>query len=272
MKKTEKGFSLVEILVVLTILGITAMIAVGLSDTDQDQECFEQTETLLKQIKEAILGQPATCRCGTRWFSGYVADMGELPELLGERMQPVGLWTNQLDAYGKENLPEWNRDDSGSRIWAGWNGPYIRLRTDTLRDGWDHLIVFRDYTTHPQDVAEGDMVIKSLGANGIEDDTDTGFDQDVQIIVRHNEYAGTVAGRAAGDVTAIMIFYPEKGVIQQSRIELPDPNSRYFRFEKTAGNGKDIPFGIRSIRVAGAGGSIYIFAAEPTVNWVGTIK
>jgi prepilin-type N-terminal cleavage/methylation domain-containing protein len=268
------GFTIIEILVVLAILGIMASLAAGVSSANRNQACYEGTVAVMEEIKNAILGTPRARITGAPRYSGYVTDMGELPELLGAYSQPVGLWTDRLGRFGKQNLPGWNYGQA-NRIWAGWNGPYIDAPTGVLIDGWGHPVIFKDSKTHPAQVHAGNLMIKSLGANGIESSTDTGFDEDMEIVVRRNEYAGVVAGYAGRDVSAVIIYYPEKGHGRSAEAVLDADG--YFRFEKGAGGRSDIPdipFGIRSIGAAGVTGGerIYVFSVEPTANWVGTLQ
>jgi hypothetical protein len=115
-------------------------------------------------------------------------------------------------------------------------------------------------------------MVKSLGANGIESGTDTGFDEDIEIVVRRSEYTGAVAGYAGRDVTGVTLYYPDRGRIQSTEAGLDA--DRYFRFEKGASGDRDIPFGIRSIGAAGGSGGdrVYVFSVAPGANWVGTLQ
>jgi len=112
------GFTLLEILVVLTITAFLVLIVSGIPQTikDRDPKSFESTIESMEQIRNAILGSSDAHVEGEHRFSGYVTDMGELPELLGGYSQPVGLWTNMLKKYGTENLPAWGYTGEISRI------------------------------------------------------------------------------------------------------------------------------------------------------------
>ena len=271
-----EGFTLLEILVVLTIVAFLALAVSGIPRAvkDRDPECFESTIESMEQIRSAILGSSGSYIEGERRFSGYVTDLGELPELLGGYSQPVGLWTDMLKKYGTENLPEWGYTGEISRTWMGWNGPYIECPSGILTDGWGYPVHFERF-----DLKEGkekidpdgaNVKIKSYGANGTEDEEDTGYDEDIEIKIYYNEYMGAVAGYAGRDVTDVKIYYPERGV-EKFQVATPD-SDRYFRFEKEAAGNRDIPFGIRSIKVTKGSGKIYIFTVEPTINWVGTLE
>lgn len=269
-----EGFTLLEVLVVLGIVALLVFVVSGIPQAvrDRDSGCFDMTIESMEQIRNAILGNSGAHIEGEHRFSGYVTDMGELPELLGEYLQPAGLWTDRLDEYGRDNLPGWQYTGDESRIWMGWNGPYIEAPRSVLMDGWGHPLIFKDSTTHPSEVDEGSMVIKSLGANGTKCDTDTGYDEDIELVIRRAQYVGAVAGYAGRDVTNVKIYYPERGV--EKFQDAAWDSDRYFRFEKGACGNDDIPFGIRSIVVAGGEqpDRKYIFSVEPTGNWIGTLE
>jgi prepilin-type N-terminal cleavage/methylation domain-containing protein len=265
------GFTLIEVLVVFAILGVMASLAAGIASVNRDQTAFEETIVTLEEVKTAILGNPDVHINGAHRFSGYVTDMGELPELLGTYRQPVGLWTDRLRLYGKANLPGWVHTGA-SRIWVGWNGPYMKVSTGVLTDGWGNPLIFKDADTHPATVHAGNMIVKSPGANGVESGTDKGFDEDIEILIRYNQYTGAVAGYAGGDVTTVTLHYPQKGMAASEEAQLDADG--YFRFEQGASGDRDIVFGIRSITASGGpeDDRVYVFSVAPTANWVGTLR
>ena len=171
MKNKSSGFSLIEILVVISIM---ALLAIYLADRIGElipEDKFYKTCYLMEDIKEAIIGKPGLYCNGVQQFTGYVSDMGNLPNLYyfgagkwqkvtradfgvleaesgegglaesilnGERPQPMALWT----AVVGNHLPEWTYNEN-ARLWSGWRGPYIDCpRKDALRDAWDNKFIF----------------------------------------------------------------------------------------------------------------------------------
>ncbi|MFW5693484.1 MAG: type II secretion system protein, partial [Thermoguttaceae bacterium] len=84
--------TLVELLVVLTILAILSAVAVFSTETVVRQGRFEATQRTLRAVEEAVLGPEAfRAEDGNLSTSGFVADIGRLPVDLAELWSPGGL-------------------------------------------------------------------------------------------------------------------------------------------------------------------------------------
>ena len=266
-----KGFTLIEVLVVLIIMGFFLAMMPRLFTGHDAQERFDETRQRMLEIKKALLGSPGAYVNGQRQFGGYIADMGSLPGLNRDG-QPESLWN-------KGSLIPWEYRKN-SKIWMGWRGPYIEETLDNvLKDGWGNPFKFIKGLSAAEDLEDGDMKIKSLGADGKEGGLE--YDQDIEFVIRETEYMGAVAGQIgfgegnAGNVE-VKIFYPSSGIETSEVIEGVDEEG-CFRFEKGAtGLGEadlNIPSGVRRIVVSAAGlRKELIFCVEPTGNWLGTIR
>ncbi|MBW2020520.1 MAG: type II secretion system protein GspG [Deltaproteobacteria bacterium] len=283
------GFTLLELVVVLTIIGFLVMIMTGVYSGEDDQKRFEQTREQMEEIRKALLGSDGTYASGQRRFAGYIADMGGLPALVdvlgtpGDTSddQPEGLW----DQGG---LPDWEHK-AASRTWMGWRGAYIEAPPgNVLKDGWGNPLVFS--------VANGDMTIKSYGADGAEDTGgETGFDEDITLIINNTEYLAPVAGRVTGFAPGneanirVLLYIASDGSEVALTMDVGVPSDGYFRFEprdpaepdpEPAGSGRkyaSIPTGIRSIYAFDvtsppASPSPMVFTVESTGNWIGEIE
>ncbi|MDR2364535.1 MAG: prepilin-type N-terminal cleavage/methylation domain-containing protein [Zoogloeaceae bacterium] len=84
MKKPARGFTLVELLVVVAVLAATALAAFGLMTEDRAQVRMDDTRTRLTILRQAIIGLETPAYGGAMRLSGFVADNGKLPSSLDE--------------------------------------------------------------------------------------------------------------------------------------------------------------------------------------------
>lgn len=276
--QSKSAFTLMEVLVVLGIIGMIALIAVNITPSSvRDQASYEATVEIMDRIEQALLGVPPTHLEGERRYMGYIADMGELPELLGENNQPGGLWTNLLvSLYGTEkDLPLWQYTGDTTRIWVGWHGPYLEAPTGALRDGWGNALVFErfDISDEGTEVSspEGrNLRFKSLGSDGTlqdPEDTGTGYEADIERVIRAQDYLGSLAGYKDRDILSVEVYYPSKGELK-SVILNPEDDDNYF----CTGSSLFLPMGTRSLRTTGESEKTILFSLEPTANFLGTIR
>lgn len=81
------GFTLIEMTVVLLLITLMASVAVRETAELGFQTRYEQTKDRLEMIRQAILGNPRQIINGQQAVSGFVADMGRLPDNLRELLQ-----------------------------------------------------------------------------------------------------------------------------------------------------------------------------------------
>ncbi|MEO0080555.1 MAG: prepilin-type N-terminal cleavage/methylation domain-containing protein [candidate division WOR-3 bacterium] len=116
--RREEGFTLMELLVVLLIIGVLSTVALRTIDATRDRALFDQTTREMKELVQAITGNPDLVANGRRVDFGFYGDMGRMPLELRELV---------------ENTTGSNR----------WHGPYLRrpFTSDTagfLYDAWGH--------------------------------------------------------------------------------------------------------------------------------------
>ena len=282
------GFSLLELAVVLSIIGFLAMIASPVWLNKSDQMRYEKTVEQIAAVRTALLGNAPVYLNGIRQFSGYVHDMGGLPvleDVLGTTGdtrddQPSALW----DQGG---LPDWQYDHA-SRLYAGWHGPYVEAPSNgVLKDGWGNPLVFS--------VTDNDLTIESFGADGTDDTgTEVGYDEDVVLVVREEEYRTAVAGRVGDDTVAagnirVVLFATANGIVTSCKIDTGLPTDKYFRFDvrdessepvsEEPGSGRKymaVPAGMCSIYAYGTGNqparpAPEVLSLEPGGHWIGDI-
>ena len=82
-KTSRRGFTLVELLIVLLILAIMTTVAIQATSGLVDQARYETTQRNLQNIQDAIIG-PTNQRAsdGSLLITGFAADMGACPNWL----------------------------------------------------------------------------------------------------------------------------------------------------------------------------------------------
>jgi len=94
------GFSLIELLVVIVVIGILTAVAMQSMDVAVDDVRSVKTEREMEMLAKGIAGDPSITDAGGRADFGYVGDVGGFPP----------------------NLQALYRNPGG---YATWNGPYI---------------------------------------------------------------------------------------------------------------------------------------------------
>ena len=198
--RDEAGFTLIEVILVIVLLGLLAAVAANVVTNAASQARFDETRKEMDSLKYAIIGNPELVNEGIRADFGFVGDMGRLPNSLDELVNQGA-------------LPAWN-----SSTGMGWNGPYIKGNfqenpNDYKVDAWGNNYSYDS----------GTGVITSLGADGSAGGS--GFDADFStnnLTSPTNERVGTVTGRVtdtlgnplantASATVTVRVYYPVNG-------------------------------------------------------------
>ena len=176
--KDQHGLTLLEMLVVVFILSAIALMTLSFTNNADDQFRFEDTRTRLEKIRTAIAGEPDRTINGGPAVSGFVVDIGRLPNnnALWELLQPHSDPTISCGGVGA--LPCWSFD-SAVGLWAGWRGPYLtplieQGGTRTYRDGWGNPgVISNNYgwktfsaTDTNADTLNDKLEVASFGSDG----------------------------------------------------------------------------------------------------------
>ncbi len=161
------GFSLLELLLVLFIMGLMTTTAMLMTGGVEDQTKYDETKRRMELVKRAIVGDAARTVNGGPEISGFVADMGRLPVNLNELMEQGALagWavaTADVPVSGVATIPV--------ELHGGWRGPYLEVMPDdngvrAFRDGYGY-----DFKPALSGVAA--FRLQSVGQNGTEGDAD----------------------------------------------------------------------------------------------------
>ncbi len=151
-RRKTNGMTLVELLVVLSILAIMSLVAMRSTSGLLDDSRYQATVTTMEQARIAVVGQPNTRNIdGSIIITGFVADVGRLPRAYAEddgtlnplkelitnvnNILPFGTYTSDLD--------------KAIRLTYGWRGPYLQtpVGTDESLDGWGNQFTGYWYNT-----------------------------------------------------------------------------------------------------------------------------
>lgn len=234
---TNKGFTVVEILMVIALIGILTVTGIDLIMDTINESRFDETVSRLESIKNAMIGDSKLMEGGTRTSFGYLGDIGSLPS--GDDSIGIGTLLTQPTGFPLYSI------HAAARIGIGWNGPYLisgGSSTDFTKDAWGNDIEYRPNDSPP--------VVRSLGADGMLGGTD--YDSDIvynlspeQLKVNVNGFICKSAGPFDG-VAQVELNYPDgSGALQINPINLVSlvvGNKGKFSFTS-------VPIGVRSITV-----------------------
>jgi len=132
-RRAQAGFSLLEMLIAVGILSAAAYVALDTVESDRGQMRFDLTETRLKMIRRAIVGDPDLAVNGGPVVSGFAADVGRLPDCLEELVTRMP----DCDGNGIEEIPAYAELVPGLNV--GWRGPYLTAGPGGMFDAWGNV-------------------------------------------------------------------------------------------------------------------------------------
>ena len=142
--KYEKGFSIIELVIVIVIIGVLAAVAIPKVGDYLGRTKENVTRSKMLTIKQALIGDPSARAGGVSTDKGYVGDVGyppvQLPDLITKPAAD----------------PAWSR-----YLGTGWNGPYLNDdgSGSYLNDAWGNPLSYdagnRTLTSYGPDQASG---------------------------------------------------------------------------------------------------------------------
>ncbi len=114
------GFTLMELLVVVLIIGVLSTVAIRTIDATRDRGLFDQTAREMRELIYAMVGNPELIANGQRVDFGFFGDMMRLPNDLRELAENT---TNSPQWRGPYLRREFLQDTIGYRLDA-WGNPY----------------------------------------------------------------------------------------------------------------------------------------------------
>ena len=228
--KSRDGFTLIEVLMVVGLMGILAVVSISLFSKSVEESRFNETVAKLEQIKNALVGNPEVREARTRTSFGYLGDVGAIPTAV---QGLSALLTNPGIAAFSVN--------SSVRFGLGWNGPYLTggPGANFTKDAWGQTIVYSPAAFPP--------TLVSLGADGLVGGT--GFNQDITVSLSAELTTAAVSGficrSGSPFVTSAQVELNSPdgtGALLQSLVSLTAVDKGFFNFSA-------VSFGVRSLTV-----------------------
>jgi len=122
-RKQSAGFTLIELVIIIVVLGIVAAVAIPRVGTILESSRIGATKEEMHRLKRSIAGDPRIVAGGEYADPGFEGDVGFPPSRLVDLIRKP----DSIPAYDKITR-------------YGWNGPYIdSTGGNFLYDAWDSL-------------------------------------------------------------------------------------------------------------------------------------
>ena len=237
--KSVRGFTLLEMLLVIFMMALVASTGLMLTEGVEDQSKYDETKRRMELIRKAIIGDPTRTVNGAPEISGFVADMGRLPECLAELLElgtekaPATIpRTFESPCDDTVTVTEWNQD-ANSDLGGGWRGPYLQLLPDAdgrkrIRDGYENDDGSVNFGWQFSD-ASAEIRVQSAGINGVFDGA-----------IPSDDYP---AGNTIADVPALVGASDQDAVFQGW-------NTITVRFQNNSTSGVPVSISANALRLA----------------------
>jgi general secretion pathway protein G len=212
MRIGHSGFTLVEVIMVIVILGVLAAVAMKSLDSGLAISRIEETRRELDQLSQAISGNTSLFANGIRTDFGYLGDVGSMPATLDALVSNPG--------------------------YATWKGPYIKsdfsgYADDFKQDAWGQPYSYSGGPTITSTGGSPDTLVRVL-ATAITQFTANSVSGHI------SDAAGNPPGDSATKVRVILSYPNGAGSMRDSTLT---PNtSGVFAFTGC------IPIGNRTLR------------------------
>lgn len=202
--KTNRGFTLLELLLVVFILSTIAAMTVSFVNNADQQFRYEETQRRLLSIRRATIGDLDAVYYGERLLSGFVVENGALPATISALTAPPA----GFEPYGlKDPIFDPDPDPDGfnnggavmtlgnvaEKLVKGHRGGYLSMQPgdSEYRDGWGNWINDGNFGWTVAAIANS-LTITSLGADGQSGGSD--YNADISNAVAQSDWSIDISG------------------------------------------------------------------------------
>lgn len=230
MIKRNSGFTLVELIIIILLIGVIASVAIRSLSGRVDSALYEHTKKEMDQLALAISGDPHVHKKGIRSDFGYIGDVGAIPPNINALYQNPGGY-------------------------ASWNGPYVSNSSEDdnfAYDAWESAYLISG--TNIQSSGSGSLIEKSFGnsTNALLSNSLSGYIIDA---------SGQAPGLIYNDSLVVSLTIPNGSGSYSTLNTTPDKNGN-FSFSS-------LPIGVHQLQVIYNPDSdtvSYKIAVEPESN------
>jgi len=180
MRQKNAGFTLLELVVVVAVMGLISTMAMDVYTDNTNQTRYDLTKKRVEEIRYAIIGDDSRTLNGQPTISGYIADTGKVPSEIRQLILKEYCESDPL-YFTKANC------ENAGETWvnqSNWKGPYLSTLSSekvtriisgsevissvpVFRDGWGRSLnhTNEDMKNYGWEFNNntGDIVLQSLG-------------------------------------------------------------------------------------------------------------